>query len=69
MKGFGAALPHIGCEHILELVRGHEEMADPVIVLAKETLIEQTGEIAARTRIRHVVTLRVDAVGEFRIAV
>ena len=35
----------------------------------KETLIEQTGEIAARTRIRHVVTLRVDAVGEFRIAV
>lgn len=69
VKGFGAALPHIGCEHILELVRGHEEMADPVIVLAKETLIEQTGEIAARTRIRHVVTLRVDAVGEFRIAV
>ena len=44
-------------------------MTDPVIVLTKETLIEQTGEIAARTRIRHVVTLRMDAVGEFRITV
>ena len=65
----GAMLLEVVQEHLAEVVGRHEEVADTVVVLSEEPLVQQPREVAARAGIRHVVAMHVDAVGELGVAV